>query len=157
MFSVEASLTIPVDAALAFGALASIESSVRWQVGVLGVRRAPNVPGSRRRAALLVGYYALGRRHTLRARLTACAPPTRFAYRADGDAFSLIVSLDVAPAADGTVVTYRLQVAVPSEPHPTVAPVATAALYRQLARRAPRDLARLEHFLARRLRPRQAA
>ena len=161
---------LPHAPAVVFPLLASIEASVRWQVGVLGVRRhrpwrsaAGQPDAGPRPAALLVDYSALGVRHPLAARVTASSPPAggapaRFAYRLENAALALDVALGLAPVPRGTALTYRLCLTTPhdaasgAQGEPVFAP-RVAAFRRQLARRAPRDLARLEGYVARRLRP----
>lgn len=163
VFSAEASAVLPYAPAAVFAALAGVESSPRWQGGVRGVRRA-----GASRAGLCVAYHALGVRHTLRTWVTACEPPARFAYRAENDAFALDVALEVTPAFGGARLPYQLRLTVHAvaarnaEDHPPeevfavegdAAARQAAEFRRLLARRAPRDLARLEHDLAVRLRP----
>ena len=163
MFLLEATATLPYSPAAVFAALASVESALHWQVGVVGARRARGRPGG----AVRLGYFALGVRHTLEARVTACEPPVHFAFRADGPAFALDVALAVAPALGGAGVTYRLAMTThppppgdPAHGDPVLAAAhdqRVAAFRRLLARRAPRDLVRLEHHVARWVRTRRSA
>ena len=154
MFLVEASALLPFAPDAVLAAVGSVESALRWQVGVLGVRRARHAPHP---GALVVSYFALGERHALAARVTRYDPPHRFAYRAWCPAFTLDVALEAAPAFGGTRVTYHLQLATP-EPAPgdEAAERRAAALRRLIGRRAPRDLARLEAYVARRVGVRRA-
>ena len=161
MFRIHASTTLPFPPDTVFAAVGGVESALRWQVGVLGVRRARPRPGQpladRPGGLLRVSYFALGARHALVVHVTSYDPPRRFAYRADGDAFALDVSLEAVPTRDGTRVTYDL--GLTSHALPADAPAAdravaerhAVALRRLLGRRAPRDLARLGVHVARRL------
>jgi hypothetical protein len=148
VFLVEASALLPFAPEAVLAAAGSVESALRWQVGVLGVRRAR--PGAERAAGgLVVSYYALGTRHPLAARVLRADPPHHFAYRAACAAFTLDVSLDAAATFGGTRLTYRLRLVTPPAADPD-AEGRAAALRRLLGRRAPRDLARLEAYVARR-------
>lgn len=145
VFLVEASALLPFPPAVVLAAAGSVESTLRWQVGVLGVRRA------RASGALVVSYYALGERHHLAARVTRSDPSRHFAYEAWGPAFALGVSLDADAALGGTRLVYRLQLETPPPaPGDLAAEARAAALRRLVGRRAPRDLARLETYVARR-------
>jgi uncharacterized protein YndB with AHSA1/START domain len=149
VFLVEATATLPFTPESVFAATASIESTLRWQVGVLGVRRLRQ----RTDGALRLSYWALGARHQLTARVTAYDPPQLFAYRAEGEAFDLEVELHAAPHDGGSRLTYRLRLFTPSGPAlPTDGAGSAAALRRLLGRRAPRDLRRLEALVGRRTR-----
>jgi hypothetical protein len=116
---------------------------------------------------LVLHYWALGARHRLRARVTAHQPPERFAYRAEGAGFALDVTFVVAPARPGCEVTCTAVLRDPDAGAlPFAAPTklartgpaldATLAargsdlvrLRRLLARRLPRDLVRLEAWVA---------
>lgn len=150
MFHVEASAFLPFPPEAVLAAAGSVESTLRWQVGVLGVRRARHGKG-RPSAALVVSYYALGERHALAAHVVRSDPPRHFAYRACGPAFTLDVALDAAPVLGGTRVVYRLWLATaPPAPGDAHAERRPAALRRLLGRRAPRDLLCLEAYVARR-------
>ncbi len=157
MYTIVASTTLPYPPDAVFAALASIESTVRWQAGVRGVRRArPGAGDGDGVPPLVLHYWALGARHRLRASVTACEPPGRFAYRAEGDGLGWEATYTVAPAALGCHVTCTLVLLGA----PGAAPAARAAaggetpahatvrLRRLMARRLPLDLARLEAWVA---------
>jgi hypothetical protein len=142
MFLVEASALVPHPPGTVFAAAASLEGAVRWQSGVVGVRR----PRGRaaRTGPLVLLYHALGRRHLLDARVTAFEPPSHFAYRAEGPGFAVETTLGVEEAPGGARVRYQVVL------HTTAGDAALepAALRRLVARRTGGDLARLGAWVA---------
>jgi hypothetical protein len=147
VFLVEASALVPHAPAAVFSAAASLEGAVRWQSGVVGVRR-PRGPAVRTGPLVLL-YRALGERHLLDASVTAFEPPLRFAYRAAGAAFAIETALTVEQAVGGARVRYEVALhttdrGVP----PPVSTVDPSALRRLVARRTAGDLARLAAWVA---------
>ena len=141
MFVVEASALVPHAPVTVFAAAASLEGAVRWQSGVEGVRRPRG--HSVRTGPLVLLYRALGERHRLQVWVTAFEPPTRFAYRAVGDAFTLETTMSVEATADGARVHHH--VAMQTTPG---APVDAALLRRLLARRTAGDPERLAAWVS---------
>lgn len=158
MYSIVASVTFPYARESVFAALASVEGAVRWQAGVRAVRRAPPRPTASpageptldadgHAPALLLHYWALGARHVLRTHVTAHEPPERFAYRAEGAGLAYDVCFAVRPVTEGCEVTCTLHLEGGSAA-PTTAEGDVVRLRRLLVRRLPRDLARLEAWVA---------
>jgi uncharacterized protein YndB with AHSA1/START domain len=149
VFTVVASVSLPYSPEAVYAAVASVEGTVRWQAGVRGVWRARP---SASPPPLVLHYWALGVRHRLHARVTAHVPPERFAYRAEGDGIALDVTYGVAPTRHGCHVacTVILRGADPAAPAAAPAPAQAdlVRLRRLLTRRLPRDLARLEAWVA---------
>jgi hypothetical protein len=157
VFTIVATVTLPYPAEAVFAALASVEGTVRWQSGVRCVRRgrAPDADAGAPGAApggpasgdplppLVLHYWALGVRHALRTRVTAHQPPEHFAYRAEGERLAYHATFDVAPAPVGCHVTCTVALGREREPDAD-----SVRLRRLLARRLPRDLARLEAWVA---------
>jgi hypothetical protein len=117
--------------------------------------------------ALVLDYWALGMRHRLRAHVTAHRPPELFAYRAAGDGMALDVTFCVAPVSVGRhvachvacTVVLRERTSAPTAGDAAIGPTAPppgagaaapdlVRLRRLLTRRLPRDLARLEAWVA---------
>jgi hypothetical protein len=140
VFAVDAFALVPLAPGTVFAAAASLEGAVRWQSGVEGVRR-PRGRGARigaRTGALVLLYRALGQLHRLDVAVTAFEPPTRFAYRAAGDAFALETTLTLEATSDGTRVHHHVALDLAPD-----AALDAPALRRLLARRTEGDLARL--------------
>jgi uncharacterized protein YndB with AHSA1/START domain len=171
MYTIVASADLSYPVESVFAALASIEGTVRWQHGVRAVRRARAGHAAPRDGSdadvppLVLHYWALGVRHRLRASVTALEPPRRFAYRAEGDGLAWEATYAVVPTAQGCHVTCTLvmrgtpaasgdMAAGQGVDRTTDASVGGAPaspivrLRRLLGRRLPRDLARLEAWVA---------
>jgi uncharacterized protein YndB with AHSA1/START domain len=168
VFTIRAAITLPHPPDAVFAALANVESAVRWQAGVRGVGRAPRARGaggpasgaSRTGDALVLHYRALGVRHALRTRVTAHERPARFAYRAEGTALVFDAAFTIDAGRDGSRVTWTLTLhgagpaadaagaGCAAETAPDLEIAYLRRLRRLLARRLPRDLARLEPWVA---------
>ena len=154
MYTIVASTTLPYSPEAVFAALASVEGTVRWQAGVRGVRRARVGPTDEGVPPLVLHYWALGVRRALRATVTLHEPPLRFGYRAVGDGLSYDATYAVVPTPHGCHVTCTVVLGGEDDVRAAAdAPTGAAAdavvrLRRLLARRLPRDLARLEEWVA---------
>ena len=148
MFTILSAVTLPHPPESVFAALASVEGTVRWQAGVRCVRRPRR--DAERPAELVLHYWALGVRHALRTRITAHEPSRRFAYSALGDHFGYDAAFSVEPARDGALVTCQVTLHHPPDAGDAGADARfeLARLRRLLTRRLPRDLARLEAWVA---------
>lgn len=126
---------------------------------------SPGAPPGPEQPLLVLHYWALGVRHRLRARVTRHEPPERFAYHAEGDGLALDVAFVVAPAPRGCHVTCTAVLhdaasgalaagtlapgaLAPGAPTPGAGDPDVVRLRRLLTRRLPRDLARLEEWVA---------
>ena len=149
MFTVVASVSLPYPPEAVYAAVASVEGTVRWQAGVRGVWRARPAAAL---PPLVLHYWALGVRHRLRTRVTAHVPHERFAYRAEGDGIAFDVTFGVAPTRYGCHVActmiLRADDAAAPDSEGAPGPADLVRLRRLLTRRLPRDLARLEAWVA---------
>jgi carbon monoxide dehydrogenase subunit G len=110
MRHVERSTEVPVSAEEAFAFVANLENLPRWQTGVTRAEQLTDGPMAVGSTARLERQM-LGQRIEADLKITELDPPTHMVFTTEAGGMRVAASLDVAPLAAGSRVTFGMDIA----------------------------------------------